>query len=74
MKTIAQLQKESKQAPRYILENNGIYMADRSKTNGELFTDNVADAYWFNVGYDNELMKSRAWSLSLGVKLTVKYL
>lgn len=73
MKTIAQHQKDARQADKFVLVNGTTYIADRKFTNSQT-TDNLEHALKFSVGYDDERMKSRAWSMSLGLNFSVMYL
>lgn len=77
MSTIAQLQKEARNAPKYILASNifALYIADKALTGeSEDTTTNKDHALKFSVGYDDEKMKSKAWSISTGIVFTVEYL
>lgn len=73
MKTIAQHQKDARNAPKFILASGETFIADRKFTDDQT-TTNIEHALKFSVGYDDERMKSRAWSISLGFNFTVKYL
>lgn len=75
MTTIAQAQKDARNAPKYILTSSifALYIADKKFTDDET-TTNKEHALKFSVGYDDEKMKSRAWSLSTGIVFEVEYL
>lgn len=81
MATISQMQKQAKSAPKFVLINNtGHYIADMNimaKLGIECVhrvTFHLHQALLFNVGFDDEKMKSRAWSISTGENFYPKYL
>lgn len=71
MGTISQLKKQADNAPKFILvayqngKDNYVYVADRFKTECNL-TENLKNALKFSYGFDDELIKEKAWSLSTG--------
>lgn len=74
MATIAQLQKEARKAPQFILmgfkDGYTFYIADRNlcKDDG---TVNINKAQKFSVGFDDEQRKAKAWSICFGVEMSV---
>lgn len=67
MKTIATLQKESKKAPKFLLiafnPATGGYVYVSEKMN---ITEDVKQAAKYSVGFDDESVKEKAWSISTG--------
>jgi len=83
MKTISQLQKEAKAAPKFVLilnyNNKTCYIADTQTLTSLNLTSDVNKARQFSVGFDDENIKQRAWQMTAklaGVNslVTVKYL
>lgn len=70
-KTMAQLRQEAKVAPKYVLYTNefgfDMYVADADKIDMPI-TDNVKEALWFSVGFDNPDMKLAGWKARTGYK------
>lgn len=77
MATISQLQKQAQSAPKFVLFSDqfgfDMYFADPAKYAG-IITDTVNEAQLFSVGFDNEEIKCKAWSLTTGYNFIVKYL
>lgn len=83
MKTISQLQKEAKSAPKFVLtltyQGENCFISDnQTLTSVNLVTD-VDKARKFSVGFDDEKMKSRAWDMTaklagISSPVTVQYL
>jgi hypothetical protein len=63
-KTISQLRKEAKLAPKYVLKMEGLdlYYSDRQPLSGFDVTENIEKAMMFSVGFDNEEIKVGAIS------------
>jgi hypothetical protein len=83
MKTLSQLRKEAKAAPKYVLKMDGLelYYADRQPLSGFNVTENLNEAMLFSVCFDNEQIKVGAINAvakyhinNADVKFEVKYL
>lgn len=83
MKTISQLQKEAKIAPKYVLTLNykGVdcFISDTQTLTSVNLVSDVNKARQFSVGYDNEQIKLRGWGMTAKLAgitspVTVKYL
>lgn len=77
MENLTNLQSLASAAPKFVLFSNefgfDMYFADPTKYAG-IITDTPKEALEFSVGFDNEEIKRKAWSLSTGYNFTVKYL
>lgn len=72
MKTISQLQKESKSAPKFILAafdtDRYVFLHKDSTLFNIKITDKMSDAMYFSYGFDDENIKAKAWSISTGLE------
>jgi heat shock protein HspQ len=73
MKTIAQTQKEARKAPKFYLlaynksKDNYVYVSDTNITGADFqLTENFKSKQLFSIGFDDEAMKEKAWSLATG--------
>lgn len=82
-KTISQLQKEARNAPKYVLsltyQGKTCYIREDQTLTSVNLTTSTENARKFSVGFDDENMKSRAWGMTVklaGINspVTVKYL
>lgn len=72
MATLSQLRKEAKTAPKFILIgiiNGNIFYIGQMKSLTDLpLVSDIESAVKFSVGFDDEQMKSRAWSMTAKMK------
>jgi len=63
-KTISQLRKEAKLAPKYVLKMDGLdlFVAEKQGLTGCNITEDVNKAIKYSVGFDNEEMKAGIWT------------
>lgn len=63
-KTIQQLRKEAKLAPKYVLKMDGLdlFVAEKQGLTGCNITEDVNKAMMYSVGFDNEEMKTGIWT------------
>lgn len=75
---ISEFRKAYNAAPNYVLtgQSNGhtLYIKNKKFVGDSDFSQNIAEAVKFKVGYDDERMKSAAWSISTRINFTVQYL
>jgi len=83
MKTIAQHQKDARNAPKFVLvgtyQGKICYIREDQTLTSLNLTTSTENARKFSVGYDSEQMKSGAWSMTakmagLDTKFTPLYL
>lgn len=71
MSTLSKLQKEAKQAKKFMLAawnselETYIFVADKEKVKEDL-TVNVSRAVLFSYGFDDEERKEKVWSIATG--------
>lgn len=68
MKTIAQYQKDARNAPKFILAafdiDKYVFLHKDTTLSKILITDKISDAMAFSYGFDDETIKEKAWSIS----------
>lgn len=78
MATLSELRKQAKAAPKFILtgQYNGqtVFIGEMKSLFDIPLVTQQEKAVQFSVGFDDERMKSRAWSISSKIDFSVKYL
>lgn len=66
-KTISQLRKEVKLAPKYVLKMDGLdlFVAEKQGLTGCNITDDLNKAMKYSIGFDNEEMKAGIWTAAV---------
>ena len=72
--TIAQLQKQARLAPKYVLHTNQFGFDIYISGDSGIITDKIGDALQYSVGFDNEKIKLGYWKALTGYNLTVQKL
>lgn len=66
--------KQYNAAPKYVLgslnEGDLIYVNNRKKVTDSKFTTDITKALKFSVGFDDDKIKAKAWSISTGLNFT----